>query len=104
MVSLLQNYKDLVNPHLMLEAGYNLLKDRRLTDHFLSKLDVESDLHRWLVREMSTPTRLMCQCRTVIRKAIGGIKLQQKIKSLNLPPIFVSYLQLNTKEKRLSVL
>ena len=104
MVSLLQNNKDMVNSHLMLEAGYNLQRDRRLTDHFLSKLDVESDLHRWLVREMCTPTRLMYQCRTVIRKAIGGIKLHEKIKSLNLPPRLVSYVQLNTTEKRSSVL
>ena len=102
MVCLLQNHKDVVNSLLMLDAGYNLQKDGRFTDYFLSKLDIEGDLHRWLVQEKCSPTRLMCLCRTVIRKAIGGIKLQEKIESLNLPPILVSYLQLNTTTKKRS--
>ena len=94
---LLRDHNDIINSCLLLEAGYSLHKDHRLIDDLLPKLNPESELYKYLIQEMYRVSSLLFLCRTVIRGAIGGVKLQKKLENLSLPLLLVTYLQLNAE-------
>ncbi len=52
-------------------------------------------LFRLLEQEMTSPAPLRRMCRTAIRAAIGGVRLQAKLGSLGLPAYMVSFLRLD---------
>ena len=54
-------------------------------------------MYECLTQEMYKLPSLLFVCRTVIRAAIGGVKLQKKLDSLRLPLLLITYLQLNTE-------
>ena len=76
---------------LLIEAGYDLKRDPGLS---IAIPSLSRHVQEMLEEEQQSPTSLLRLCRTRIRKSVGGIRLQQKLKLLPMPERLIKYLQL----------
>ena len=76
---------------LLIEAGYDLMRDRGLP---LAIPFLPRHVQDMLAEEQQSPFPLLRLCRTRIRKSLGGIRVQQKLKLLPIPKRLIQFLRL----------
>ena len=76
---------------LLIEAGYDLKRDPGLS---IAIPSLSRHVQEMLKEEQQSPPSLFRLCRTCVRKSVGGIRLQQKLKLLPMPERLIKYLQL----------
>jgi hypothetical protein len=84
---------------LIVEAGYNVSKDKKICDEFSTALLTRNVAFlEWLQQEIHQPPSLQRQCRTVIRQCImqtfNSRHFLQSLKHLPLPPRLIEYVAL----------
>lgn len=89
----LAKHNDAENVCLLLEAGYDLRNDRAWARSLPPSCSNPS-LQR-VIQFNSEPTSLKGLCRTTIRNAMGGMKLEQKLNKLQCPYLIHLYLILD---------
>lgn len=91
----LVHHNDAESIGLLLDAGYDLSNELWLNHHM--NTNIKSDNFTQLLKHCQrNPRRLNTCCRYVIRQQMGGVSVQKKINSLNIPQRLKSYLLLET--------
>lgn len=89
----LAKHNDAENVCLLLEAGYDLRNDRAWARSLPPSCS--NPLLQRVIQFNSEPTSLKGLCRTTIRNAMGGMKLEQRLNKLQCPNLIHRYLILD---------